>query len=125
FEWIDGTLRVERATRRHHELEIGREDAIERYIELFRVAVARRLVPGDESFVMPLSGGADSRHILLELVRQGRPPASVVTGTQRPRCPDVAAAGVLAQRLGIAQTVVQGAMDAGWSQELRKNVETL
>jgi asparagine synthase (glutamine-hydrolysing) len=124
FEWDRGTLTIERATRPHHEIEITRADAMDRYIELFRAAVARRLVPDDEPFVMPLSGGADSRHILLELVRQGRPPASVVTGTQRPRCPDVAAARVLTERLGIPHTVVQGAMDAGWSEELRKNVET-
>jgi asparagine synthetase B (glutamine-hydrolysing) len=124
FVWDAGTLTVERAARSHDEIAITRADAIDGYIELFRAAVARRLTADGTPFVMPLSGGADSRHILLELVRQGHPPTGVLTGTQRPRCPDVAVASVLAERLGIAHTVVHGAMDGGWSQELCKNVET-
>src|SRR5215211_6989478 len=49
-----------------------RSELVDTYIDLFRQAVARML-PG-EPFALPLSGGADSRHILLELIRQGRPP---------------------------------------------------
>lgn len=124
FEWSAGVLTVERARHEVHETTIGRAQAIERYIELFRAAVERRLVPDDEPFTMPLSGGADSRHILLELVGQGRAPGSVVTGAQRRHCPDVAVAGMLARRLGIRHDVVDAPMDAGWSAELRKNVQT-
>jgi asparagine synthetase B (glutamine-hydrolysing) len=124
FEWSAGVLTVERATRGSHETTIGRSQAIERYIELFAAAVERRLVPADEPFTMPLSGGADSRHIILELVRQGNAPTAVVTGAQRRHCPDVAVAEILSGRLGIPQVVVDAPMDAGWSAELRKNVAT-
>lgn len=124
FEWSAGVLTVERAPRAVHETTVSRSQAIDHYIELFEAAVARRHVPADEPFMMPLSGGADSRHILLELVRQGRGPSAVVTGAQRRHCPDVAVAGMLAGRLGIPHDVVDAPMDAGWSSELRKNVET-
>lgn len=124
FEWSAGVLQIEHTVRPMHERVITRADAIDEYIDLFRASVARRLVPGDEPFTMPLSGGADSRHILLELVRQGRPPAEVVTGAQRLHCPDVAVAGMLSTRLGIPHTIVDAPMDAGWANELNKNVQT-
>jgi hypothetical protein len=124
FEWSGGTLRIERAERPHHEVAIDRARAIDTYVELFRAAVARRLVPGDEPFTLPLSGGCDSRHILLELIRQGRPPSRTVTGTQRPWCPDVAIASRLTERVGIPHTVVHGTMEARWADELEKNVLT-
>lgn len=62
-------------------INIKRDDAIEKYIHLFRKSIQKRL-PKNSDFVTPLSGGRDSRHILLELVHQGCRPKFCVTHEQ-------------------------------------------
>lgn len=88
--------------------QISRADAVERHIELFRAAVRRRAeLPG--TLALPLSGGQDSRHILLELVDCGRPPAFCVTARYHPprATPDAETASELAAFLGIPHEVVE------------------
>lgn len=58
-------------------VDATRAQAVDAFIDLFRQAIARRLP--SRPFVMPLSGGRDSRHILFELRDQGRAPAACVT----------------------------------------------
>lgn len=81
--------------------DLTRAQAVDGFIELFRAAVARRLP--FEPYVMPLSGGRDSRHILLELCRQGAPPRLCVSAAKFPPDPgaDAAVAAELAGRLGL------------------------
>jgi len=67
---------------------LGRDAAIDRYIELFRAAIESGIAAADR-IVLPLSGGRDSRHILLEMLEQGRPPDLCVTATYYPPRPDV------------------------------------
>lgn len=55
----------------------SRDEAIEEYTRLFQIAISQRL--GKTVGRLPLSGGRDSRHILLELLRQGKPPSKVLT----------------------------------------------
>lgn len=101
--WSPGRLRVE--SRQPSPAARGpvtnRRRAVDGCIDLFRAAVARRLP--EESYVLPLSGGRDSRHLLLELVRQGSPPRLCVTGRKFPpdSGADVRVAGELADRLRI------------------------
>lgn len=78
------------------------DEAAENYGALFSRAIARRL-PGDERFMVPLSGGRDSRHILLELVKQGvRPPACATVRFRPPTAgEDMRVARLLTDRLGI------------------------
>lgn len=78
------------------------DDAADAYAELFAQAIARRL-PDDDRFTVPISGGRDSRHILLELVKQGRKPASCMTVKYRPPATneDNRIARLLTERLGI------------------------
>ena len=45
------------------------DEAVEQYAYLFEQAIARRPPPADE-FTLPISGGRDSRHILLALLKQ-------------------------------------------------------
>lgn len=79
------------------------DEAVDNYGALFSRAIARRL-PGDERFMVPLSGGRDSRHILLELVKQGvRPPACATVRFRPPSTDeDIRVARLLTDRLGIA-----------------------
>jgi hypothetical protein len=104
----DGTLSLECPERPigRDRLAITRDEAIDRYIELFREAVRRRLT--DEPFAVPLSGGRDSRHILLELLHEGARPAFCVTGNRYPPTdsndPEVARA--VAAAVGVKHAVV-------------------
>lgn len=59
------------------------DDAVEQYTWLFRQAISRRL-PDCGEFTVPISGGRDSRHILLELLHQGHKPSLTVTVKSRP-----------------------------------------
>ena len=59
---------------------LASDEAVGVYAELFRESVRRRLPLDDrQPILLPLSGGQDSRHILLELLAQGRPPSRCVT----------------------------------------------
>ena len=75
---------------------------MQRFQVLFTEAIARR-VSDDDEFVVPISGGRDSRHILLELARQQRKPRLCVTVKYRPPTTgeDVRVARILTRRLGI------------------------
>jgi asparagine synthase (glutamine-hydrolysing) len=57
-------------------VEMTREQAMDGYVDLFRQAIARRATMRS---VLPLSGGRDSRHILLELNAQGCLPSRAIT----------------------------------------------
>jgi asparagine synthase (glutamine-hydrolysing) len=95
FEWQDGNLRVSGQLRFVKGQRIGRDDAIDAYIARFRAAVRRRLPSAP--FVFPLSGGQDSRHILLELCEAGHPPSACCTVLEYP--PDVRENAPIARRL--------------------------
>lgn len=84
-----------------------RAQAVDRYVELFRAAIARCKFLLDDC-ALPLSGGQDSRHIALELRAQGVKPrfaCSVVS--QPPSAPSDARIGALvAARLGFPHRAV-------------------
>ncbi|MEV0278813.1 asparagine synthase C-terminal domain-containing protein [Streptomyces sp. NPDC050610] len=85
--------------------QITRGEAVDAGVELFRSAIAARL-PADD-YVLPLSGGRDSRHMLLELVRQGAPPRlTVTTGKFTSRDADVRLAPLVAAAVGVPHTYV-------------------
>jgi asparagine synthase (glutamine-hydrolysing) len=103
---------------------IGRDDAIDTYIGLFRQAIERRL-PQAEDFIVPLSGGRDSRHILLELLHQGyRPERCLTTLHYPPRSnEDARIAQALARELGLPHTLLKQS-ESRFKAEYRKNVLT-
>lgn len=78
------------------------DEAVDQYRELFGRSISRRL-PEDERFTVPVSGGRDSRHILLELARQGVRPRTCATVKYRPPATneDTRIARLLAGRLEI------------------------
>ena len=86
----------------------SRRDAICAYGDLFRQAMARVLDEAGD-FVLPLSGGRDSRHILLEAAHQGCPPRLCVTGGKAASAlpfEDIRVASLLTARLGIRHRIV-------------------
>lgn len=81
-----------------------RSAAIDRYGELFRAAVRKRIA---EAIVLPLSGGRDSRHILFELLEAGEKPTTVTLHGWVPRGDDdVRIARELARRCGLGHAVI-------------------
>jgi asparagine synthase (glutamine-hydrolysing) len=86
--------------------DISRAAAVDGFIDLFRVAIGRRLPR--TAYTLPLSGGKDSRHILLELLRQGVPPTQAATLAHFPprANTDIAIAKALSARAGISHYVI-------------------
>jgi asparagine synthase (glutamine-hydrolysing) len=95
----------------------GWDEALPRYVELFEHAVARRARLGVGR--LTVSGGRDSRHLLLELLRQRTPPPAVIT-QDRPVNTDLDIGRRLASRAGVPHIAVEPFRD-GLAQELQKN----
>lgn len=83
------------------------DQAVDLYGELFSQAITRRSPPAGH-FTVPISGGRDSRHILLELVAQGHQPDLTLTVHSRPPSPneDVRIAHLLRDALGLAHVEI-------------------
>lgn len=101
----------------------SREAALQSYIELFSSAMQARLRSG--ACELPLSGGRDSRHILLELIRMRRKPSACVTCTFPPprTNSDVALAKLLCDMLEIPHRVLKQS-GSFLRRALRKNLMT-
>lgn len=104
-------------------LEIPRSQAIDGFIDLFRRSIARRLPSAP--FMMPLSGGRDSRHILFELRDAGRAPAACVTVRHFPprANDDEVVAREVCSELGLQHRVISQPRGRA-SLERRKNLLT-
>jgi asparagine synthase (glutamine-hydrolysing) len=120
FAW-DGNLDV----REHRDLgarqQVSRPEALQIYAELFREAIRRRSPSGQ--VVLPLSGGRDSRHILLAIHEAGVRPAFCISATRYGRGNnDVDVARMLATTLGLEHVALQPGprLEA----ELKKNLAT-
>lgn len=94
------------------------DEGVEGYAHLFRQAMRRR-PPLVRPPVLPLSGGRDSRMILLELVAMGEKPDLCVTFGKADE-PDAIVAAELARRLGIRHELVD-APTVWLRDELRKH----
>lgn len=125
FVWREGTLEISRGgCYVVPPRTMVRNEAIDQAIELTRQAVGRRM-PIDDNVAVPLSGGRDSRHLLLELLHRGWRPRVTVTV---PRYPpnageDQRIAPALAAAAGIPH-VIAVPTDRPAVAEARKNVET-
>jgi asparagine synthase (glutamine-hydrolysing) len=123
IEWAAAGPRVVERRRVVKASSLTRDAAIDGFVELVRHSVARRLPDG--AYEMPLSGGRDSRHILLALSEAGAPPAACVTVAHYPpRCnDDIRVASQLCERLGISHVVVPQYQDR-IAAEREKNART-
>jgi asparagine synthetase B (glutamine-hydrolysing) len=108
FRWSGDAPSIASNARRDPPVEedLTFAEAVDAYLDLVAAAVRRRQ-PG-APFAMPLSGGRDSRHLLLELLAQGHRPAVVLTSRHYliDSATDVAAAVALAGRLGVPHEVL-------------------
>jgi asparagine synthase (glutamine-hydrolysing) len=120
FAW-DGKLYLRPKRDLGGRQDISRDEALRTYAELFRDAVRRRAPNGP--VVLPLSGGRDSRHILLELHEAGVRPEFCITAIRYGRGNnDVEVAGMLARSLGLDHVVLEQAPRL--QAELQKNLAT-
>jgi hypothetical protein len=106
--WQDGVTTVTGGPPPPHEQTITRAQAVEAFIEMPR-AIIRKFVAGwDGPMVLPLSGGRDSRHILLEMAHQGRKPDTCLTFHHGGYVlnAEVQAARAVAQRVGVRHTIL-------------------
>lgn len=108
LEWNDGRLSVRSDWTRPTPSDVTRDEAIDRFAEMFADSIERRLNATVGPVVVPLSGGHDSRHILLALCAAGFPPECCVTVEPHPpwQADDVALARAIATRLGVQHVVV-------------------
>lgn len=105
LSWREGRLVVSgRAVEPPEPARCSRRQALDRYVAAFRRAVERR-DPGAGPFAVGLSGGRDSRHLVVELARMGRPPSAAFTWGPygRMACDDVTTAARVAGALGLVQ----------------------
>ena len=123
-EWKDGDWALSGGPRLPQLQELTFDQAIDGYISLFRAAIGRRVRSG-ERVAVPLSGGRDSRHILLELCHSGHRPNFCVTVEQYPprSNADVDIATILAAAVNIEHFVVPQP-PSQLKQELDKNTTT-
>jgi hypothetical protein len=107
FEWRPGALRVSGEPAIGKPSGLSRDAALDGFIVLVRQAVARRL-PSTGAFAMPLSGGKDSRHILLNLCAAGYRPEICVTVKHYPPRPneDAEIAAEITARLGLPHVIL-------------------
>jgi len=124
FEWREGHLQVAGAYAWGKRQSLKRSEAVDAYISLFRTAIRRRL-PSREDFAVPISGGRDSRHILLELCAAGYRPQFCVTIPRFPPAEheDVVVATALTRALGLRHVVLRQPR-SHLRAEFRKNCQT-
>lgn len=125
FEWANGNLKYYgRYPKVSTASAVSRDEAIDQYIDLFAKAMAKRR-PTSDNFAIPVTGGRDSRHILLELHRTGIEPAVCVSALDNPPDPnkDPEIGKLLCNEMGFRHVTVDQKLSL-LSAELRKNCET-
>lgn len=122
--WQDGRCRVDGSRAERSMVSITRDVAINRYAELFRAAIAKDTIDPART-VVPLSGGRDSRHILLALHAAGNAPSACVTVCPAPpqSHEDLNVAAMLATALGVPHVTIPTTTDR-LGDEIEKNWRT-
>jgi hypothetical protein len=120
----DGTLTVRDGTPIYETETATYDEAVDLYIELFRDAMRRR-IPDDDGFAIPISGGRDSRHMLLEACALGRPPRYAVTtaGKVGPGRLEVPPARAVCKAAGVEHVLIEPSpeFDVLWRQTVEQH----
>ena len=123
FEWRTDHFHITGTLPNTKPQDLKRDDVMDGFTALFRQSIRRRLPVGQSA--VPLSGGRDSRHILLELDAAGHRPDICLTLRHLPPRGDgdAESAEQLAAALNIGLTIVRQPQSRLQS-ELKKNVAT-
>jgi len=124
FKWSLGRLECEGTYDPPAPRDLERGEQIDGLVSLFRQAIARR-APDGEQFVVPLSGGKDSRFTLFELNRQGHTPSRCLTARHPPprTDQDLETAREICARLALRHVQVDLPADPA-AVEVAKNLRT-
>jgi asparagine synthase (glutamine-hydrolysing) len=125
LKWRNGELTVSGRITIAKADNLSREAAVDGYISLFREAVRRR-PPSKPNVTVTLSGGCDSRHILLELCEQGMRPDFCLTARYFPwraAHDEVEVATNLCHSLGLPHLALDQ-RESLMQVELKKNLKT-
>ncbi len=120
--WRNGSLKITSQGIIENSLSnIARDDAMKTYAGLFQKAVEKTL-PEDDKFIVPLSGGRDSRHILFALCKANRRPDACVTLIHPPPRPneDAHIAQKICKTLDLRHHLVKQS-SSRFEAEIRKN----
>ncbi|NEX22616.1 asparagine synthetase B family protein [Thiorhodococcus mannitoliphagus] len=114
--WVEGRMQIKTASLpicQDVNRSISFDDAVDQFSHLFDQSIARRL-PENDDFIVPLSGGRDSRHILFALDSHGKRPKTCVTLKYRPPATneDARVARLIADEMRIPHVVLEKA--ASW-----------
>lgn len=123
--WENGKFEISsKGIIKNKKADVLRAEAIEIYAELFQKAVEKTL-PESGDFVVPLSGGRDSRHILFALDKAGRKPAACLTILHPPprSNEDAKIAAQICETLGIKHHLLPQS-HSRFNSEKRKNYLT-
>lgn len=106
--WRQGQLTIEAVLPAPRTQHLTRAQAVEAIIEIPRASIRRFTDYWTGPIALPLSGGRDSRHILLEMLHQGSPPDTCVTFHHGGVAlnAEVQAARAVASRAGVHHTVL-------------------
>lgn len=118
-------------------LDVSRDEALDRYNALFAQSMARRRPGPGANVLIPLSGGMDSRHIVLEAAAQSSGTAAADTGkaanivaatsslwrSSQAGSPEMTAAAQLAERVHIPHRIIPAVRNV-IKNEMRKNLLT-
>ena len=113
IRWQDGAFSVTEVEPRFNcSSPDSIEDALQGWIDRFQVAMQRRRPSG--AFAMPLTGGRDSRMMLMELRRLGHDPVETVSFAPgvRGENEDLRIARTISERLGLRHVAARS--DKGW-----------
>ena len=107
-EWRAGRLDLRSEAPRFVPSALSRDEAIDAFAVMFTRAVERRLHASAAPIAVPLSGGHDSRHIVLALQALGRRPDRCVTVEPYPPSAgeDVRLARLVADAVGVPHVVI-------------------
>lgn len=124
FQWSNGQLKVsgEYCCAKNRS-SLSYDEAIDKYIYLFRQSMKRRL-PSDKNFAVPTTGGKDSRHILFELDALGSLPKFCLT-IQRfaPGENDIPVGRLVAERFNLKHIALDPPKSY-FKNEMRRNFES-
>lgn len=108
LEWCDGITTIHHSDWTITEQPTSRDEAIQGIIDLPRDTLGTMVANGVGDTVLPLSGGRDSRHILLDLDHLGAPPVACATFQQPSRelNSEARAARAICERLGVTHHIL-------------------